>query len=354
MLNRRFPALIKLHLVVGLVAGLFLVILGATGALIAFEPEIEHGFYPTLYDVEVRGQPLPLTTLDANVASALKPNERIGVCLFPASERLSYAFTIFRPEGLPRQIFVNQYTGQVLGTLSVVRFTVIVRQLHVVAGLWGCSALFLMFLVITGLYLWWPLKRIGITPKATGRRLYFDLHSSVGFLSSLFLLLFAATGTYMAFYPAISSMAHSRLEEGVIRRSSSADQDSTRPISVDDAVSLARHFLPGATPIWVVLPERSDSPYMVKMRFPEDRSFNGSSAVWLDRFSGRSTQIWNSRTDSLGGKLNRLSREVHTGDALGYSGKLIACFMSLTLIMQTITGICMWWKTRAKPPHAAA
>jgi uncharacterized iron-regulated membrane protein len=354
MLNRRFPALIKLHLVVGLVAGLFLAVLGVTGVLIALEPEIEHAFYPALYDVEVKGQPLPVTILDAKVALALKPNERVGICLFPASERLSYAFTIFRPKGLPQQIFVDQYTGQILGTLSVVRFTVIVRQLHVAAGLWGCSALFLMFLVITGLYLLWPLKRIGITPKATGRRLYFDLHSSVGFLSSLFLLLFAATGTYMAFYPVISAMGHSRLEKSVIRRSSYADQDGNRRISVDDAVSLARHSLPGATPIWVVLPERSDSAYMVKMRFPEDRSFNGSSAVWVDQFSGRSTQIWSSRTDSLGGKLNRLSREAHTGDALGYSGKLIACFMSLTLIVQTITGICMWWKTRAKSPHAAA
>jgi uncharacterized iron-regulated membrane protein len=352
MLDRRFPALIKRHLVVGLVAGLFLAILGATGALIAFEPEIEHAFYPTLYDVEVRSQPLPVAILYAKVALALKPNERIGVCLFPARARLSYAFTIFRSSGLPRQIFVNQYTGQILGTLSVVRFTMVIRKLHVVAGLGGCSTLFLMFLVMTGLYLWWPLKRIGITSKATGRRLYFDLHNSVGLLSSLFLLLFAATGTYMAFYPVISSMFHSKLEDRVVRRPSSADQGSSRAISADNAVSLARHFLPGATPIWVVFPERSDSPYMVKMRFPEDRSFNGSSAVWLDQFSGRATQIWSSRADSLGGKLNRLSCEAHTGDVLGYSGKLIARFMSLTLIVQTMTGVCMWWKRRVKPPHA--
>ena len=75
MLNRRLPPVIKIHLVIGLVAGLFLVILGATGSLMAFEPEIEHALYPSLYDVEVRGQPLPLTILDAKVVSALKPND---------------------------------------------------------------------------------------------------------------------------------------------------------------------------------------------------------------------------------------------------------------------------------------
>ena len=89
MPNHRLPPVIKIHLVIGLVAGLFLVILGATGSLMAFEPEIEHALYPSLYDVEVRGQPLPLTILDAKVVSALKPNERIGACQFPARQNLS-------------------------------------------------------------------------------------------------------------------------------------------------------------------------------------------------------------------------------------------------------------------------
>ena len=31
---------------------------------------------------------------------------------------------------LPRQVFINQYTGKVLGNLSVVRFTVVMKALH--------------------------------------------------------------------------------------------------------------------------------------------------------------------------------------------------------------------------------
>jgi uncharacterized iron-regulated membrane protein len=87
MRNRCFPPAIKLHLVIGLVAGLFLAILGATGALIAFEPEIEHALYPTLYDVEVRGQPLPLTILDAKVALALKNRMNVSGCVYFLRER---------------------------------------------------------------------------------------------------------------------------------------------------------------------------------------------------------------------------------------------------------------------------
>jgi uncharacterized iron-regulated membrane protein len=336
-----------LHLVSGLVASLVLVVLGLTGALITFEPQIEGALHPSLYDVQVRGQPLTLTILDAKVASALQPTESLGTCLFPARANQSFGFTIFRSKGLPRQIFVNQYTGQILGTLSVVRFTLIVRQLHVLAGLWGCSTLCLMFLLLTGLYLWVPLKRIGISSQARGHRFFFDVHNSVGILSSTFLFLFAATGTYMALYPIISSRSHLKLDQLTTPNTLSSDPKGAQPLSADDAVSLARHLLSGATPIWVNFPQRGTSLYMVKMRFPEDRSFNGSSAVWLDQFSGRPTSIWNSRTDSLGGKLNRLSREAHTGDSLGYSGRLVACLMSLTLILQTMTGIGMWWKTRA-------
>jgi uncharacterized iron-regulated membrane protein len=336
-----------LHLVSGLVASLLLVVLGLTGALIAFEPAIERALHPSLYDVQVKGQPLTLTILNAKVASALQPNESVGTCLFPGRNNQSFAFTIFKSKGLPRQIFVNQYTGQILGTLSVVRFTLIVRQLHVLTGLWGCSTLCLMFLVLTGLYLWVPLKQMGISSKATGHRFFFDVHSSVGVFSSAFLLLFAATGTYMALYPIISLRTHSKIEQ-MTTHTLPADAKGVKPLSADDAVSLARHQLSGATPIWVNFPQKSNSTYMVKMRFPEDRSFNGSSAVWLDRFSGRSTSIWSSRTDSLGSRLDRFSQEAHTGDRWGYSGRLVSCLMSLTLIVQTMTGMAMWWKTRAQ------
>jgi uncharacterized iron-regulated membrane protein len=68
------------------------------------------------------------------------------------------------------------------------------KGLHAIPIVMPFASGVLMFLAPSGLYLWWPLKRIGINASASFRRLSFDLHNSFGFFSSLFLFGFAATG----------------------------------------------------------------------------------------------------------------------------------------------------------------
>ena len=156
---------LNVHLAGGLVAGLFLLILGVTGSIMAFESEIDQLIHPSLFK---------------------KPD-------------MSYFFLIeVKNKRLPRQVFVDQYTGRILGSVSVVRFTSVAHRLHGANGaLMGCASLILVISAFSGLYLWWPLKRIKIEWRGSRRRLYFDLHNSVGFFSSFFLLVFATTGAYM-------------------------------------------------------------------------------------------------------------------------------------------------------------
>src|SRR5207247_347749 len=45
----------------------------------------------------------------------------------------------------------------------------------------------LLFLVVSGLYLWWPYKRWRIPAKDSLRRLSFDMHLSVGIYTFLFI-----------------------------------------------------------------------------------------------------------------------------------------------------------------------
>ena len=50
---------LKIHLWLGAGAAIFLVILGLTGSVTAFENDIEHWLNPGLYYVQVRPQVLP-------------------------------------------------------------------------------------------------------------------------------------------------------------------------------------------------------------------------------------------------------------------------------------------------------
>jgi len=184
--------LFKLHRIGGVAAGLFLLILGVSGSVMAFSGEIDRLLHPSLFRVVSQGQPLPLSQLASSAASVLRARESIGTCLPSTRADASYSFIVFGGhDRIPRQIFVDQYTGRVLGSLSGLRFVTIMKTLHSIAGVVGCSSLILAFLALSGLYLWWPRKRLKISLSGNVQRLSFDLHNTIGLFSSLFLLLFS-------------------------------------------------------------------------------------------------------------------------------------------------------------------
>lgn len=84
----------------------------------------------------------------------------------------------------------------------------------------------------------------------------------------------------------------------------------------------------------------------MKMKFPEDHSSNGTSIVWVDQYSGNALTVWDSRNAPLARKIQNLNRVFHTGEILGYPGKTLACVVSFALAVQTLTGFCLWRRTR--------
>jgi uncharacterized iron-regulated membrane protein len=211
----------------------------------------------------------------------------------------------------------------------------------------GCAAIVLISSVVSGLYLWWPLKQIKVGFRGSVRRFSFDLHNSVGFFSSVFLLVFAATGAYMAFesltLPATYKLTGSKPLPEDPRSTPLA---GANPISPDAAVRIATDFLTAAVPLWIVIPEEKTTSYLIKMRFPEDHSSNGASIVWVDQFSGKVVGAWNSRTAPRGRRIERANRDIHSGDIWGYPSRALACLMSMSIGIQAITGPYLWWKRR--------
>jgi len=340
--------LFKLHLAGGLGAGLFLLILGVSGAVLAFSDDIDAFLHPSIFKVAPHAQPLPLTQLAASASAVLHPGDVIKVYVPSVRPDRSYWFEAFRGHHRPpRQVFVNQYTGEVLGNLSVVRFTTMMKALHTIPIVMGLSSVFLIFLAPSGLYLWWPLKRVGINTSASFRRLSFDLHNSLGFFSSLFLFVFAATGGYMAFeswtVPLTIAMTHSKPMQ---RTFVSQPKTDVQPISADLVCSIAKNALSGASILWVSFPQEPRADYMVKMRFPEDHSDNGGSVVWIDQFSGNTLDVVSTRNASPAERVANLNRALHTGAIGGGTGRLLAALASLTLPLQAITGAWLWWTKR--------
>ena len=332
-----------------MIAGILLVLLGVTGAILAFEEPIDHALNPSLFSVQPRSQPLPIADLVARLQHAY-PRQRVNMLMFGKAPDLS-TLAVVRGIG---SVYVDPYTGRILGSRSNKYFTQTIHQIHIRllmgetgSTILGVAGIVLVFLTLSGIYLWWPLKRVTVAGRKSWRRLNFDLHYAVGFYSSLFLLILSFTGVMVSFdqytVPAMYKMTHSERAEMDVE---STPLDGAHPISPDQAVKVGLATLPGTQLITLMTPAGRDGAYRVGLHFPEDRTPGGRSQVYVDQFSGQVLSMQNSRTAPAGTRLVNLNRALHTGDVGGLPTKILACLMSLAVVVQAFTGVVMWWKRR--------
>jgi uncharacterized iron-regulated membrane protein len=338
--------LLNLHLYAALAVGVFVVILGATGSVMAFEDQLDHLFHPHLFYVTPKARSLPLIDL-ANAAAARFPGETAAGFGMSVSSDLSYYVDF--PSGI---VFVNQYTGDVLGVRDGPTFLSNVHQIHLrlLAGNIGKTivswvGVVMLFLLVSGFYLWWPLKRIGIKWGGTSKRVWFDIHNTAGIFSLVFLLLLTLTGIVIGFESVSTPLFYRITRSEPVRGNIRAAARSVPRISPDQAVDAARAALPGATPISVNVPGPT-GVYRVALRFSEDLTPGGRSRVFLDPYNGQVLQVESSRTTAAGTRMVNANRAIHTGDIFGIPSKALMSLASLMAALQVVSGVTMWWKRR--------
>lgn len=342
--------LFNIHLYLALVSGIFVLILGLTGSIMAFEPEIDHLLHWKLSYVTPQGNPKSLSELGESVSKALA-GERPGGYLLPSSPNLSYGVATKR--GL---VAVNPYTAEILGVRPGGRdFLAYVHQLHLRLlignradtgkGIVSWAGVAMLFVLLSGLYLWWPLKRIKMQPSARGRRFWFDLHNASGIFSFLFLLVLTFTGLMIGFeektVPMFYSLTGSQPSQAPPKIPPAPA--GARPITPDQAMDIARTALPGTQPFQVNVPGPKGA-YQIRSRFPEDLTPGGRSRVIVDQYTGQVLFAEGSRTAPGGARLVIANRAIHTGDIFGIPSKAVMSLACLMAVVQVVSGVAMWWK----------
>lgn len=341
----------NLHLYVALAAAIFVIIMGITGSIMAFEPELDHLLHPKLAYVTPAPHVLSLAEIGAAVTKKF-PGEHIEAYFLSTSPKLSYRVFLEKSG----TAYINQYTGEILGVQPPeIHFLDYIHQLHL-RLMWqsdsdpgkkimSWAGVAMLFLLLSGLYLWWPLKRFKLSSGWKGRRPWFDLHNSVGIVSLIFLLALTITGIAIGFERTTTPLFYkmTRSQPSPMPRNFPPPPPGAQPISLDQAIEIAGRAIPGATPFAIGVPEPKQ-PYQIRLRFPEDLTPGGRSRVLLDQYTGKVLFAEGSRTAPAGARLVILNRAIHTGDIFGMPSKIIMSLASLLLVVQAISGIMMWWK----------
>jgi uncharacterized iron-regulated membrane protein len=339
---------LKLHQYVGLAAALFVVVMGTTGAALVFENAIDRALNPSTSYVTPGVQPLPLATL-IDRANAAQPGDPVGAVHLADRTDESYELSARRRHS----IFINQYTGEILGTRN--REQSFARFVHLVhtrldAGpvgehVTGFATAGLLVLSVSGIVLWWPRKTVRVRTGGSWKRTNVDLHHTVGFFSSVVIFVIALAGILIAFEGVTDPL--------VLRLNTAPELDASRlqsipepgltPISPDVALATSRAILPGAAVTNVALPGGPPGIYRLLMKFPGDRTPAGRSRVYIDQYTGAVLAVESTRTAQLGRRIVNLKRSLHTGDIFGAPSQTVYFIVSLGIALQAVTGALIWW-----------
>ncbi|MBI3208229.1 MAG: PepSY domain-containing protein [Candidatus Solibacter usitatus] len=378
---------LKIHLYLGLCAAIFLVILGVTGSITAFEESAELWLNGRLHYVPAAGKPLSEGELIEKVNRAIAPAEVVFAKRFQdptrshimltiepnvtlsASEASSANWRNWVARGNGRAaVFVNPSDASLLGRYTAVpanqKILSKIHQFHMRLApdprSWGTfgkigrevvdySGLILCFLVPTGVVLWWRTKRGRIKWSGQWFRVFFDVHNVAGIYAAVFLFIAAVTGVVASFDSVNKAIFR---VTGSTQVWHSGGPDSVPvvgavPISTDQAIGIARQQLPEAEVDGVVLPRAPKQSFIVLMRVPEEVTDSVHSSVVVDQYSGKPLQVLNFKTDSFAYRVMRFNRAIHTGDIFGMPSRIVASVSSLLLVVMAITGVVIWWRKLA-------
>lgn len=382
----------RIHLYLGLTAGLVITISCLTGALLVFEKELTEAFNHDRYYVQASGECLPLDKIAEMVKQQVPgagisriqvfadPTRTLQVLLDEGKkggkkEGKRKGENKDKPatgeKGAPkkekgRTAFVNPYTGKVAELYSYQEtFYYQIFSLHrwLLAGptgkaITGASTLIFVFILITGIVLWWPKtrnifkQRIKVKWDGGWKRLNHDLHVVLGFYAAIFLFVSAFTGltwSYEWFSNGLYAVLGTSPKPMTAPVSAAAVVTEGKHISYETALATVKQSVPDAIFYSLSAPKDSTASFMVSLLPADAIQEAATTTYYLDQFSGKVLQSQTFAQRNLGQKIKASIKPLHTGAILGTPSKIFALFVALLGVIFPTTGTIMWLnRTRKK------
>jgi uncharacterized iron-regulated membrane protein len=254
-------------------------------------------------------------------------------------------------------LFLNPYTGAVLGEFSKQQsFFHFVEEIHrgLVAGrtgklLMGINSIIFLFILGTGIVLWWPAARNMLTQRlrikwgSSWKRLNHDFHIVLGFYTSLFLFIMAFTGMGMSFDwvgNTINTLTHSPQQRP--EPPTSAAAPGAPAFGADAALAFARQQAPDAISYAVQLPKEPTGSIQVGILRPGAITDRATDDVYLDQHTGQVLRQQPYTEKPVGQRIRGLFKPIHTGAIFGFPSKVLAFVIVLLGASFPITGTILW------------
>lgn len=311
-----------IHRWLGLIIGLFLVVVSVSGSWLIYHREWQE----SEFQLVVKPTTLTLEKL-YNIAVEASSNSDGMVVRFPQNPEHPYQFWTMGKE--QERIFINQYSGEVLATRSSYYWPYgWVFELHTSFLYGSAGEMFLGVIGVcalavstVGIALWLPRspKKISNNFKLRIRKnryiRNYDLHRHIGILVSPILIVIFFTGASLVFSKEFSQLINWMTQSKVINVNNLIANSTGARVDLDSILAEANRVMPGGRVGIIVVPAEN-KPIVVRKQMPEDPHANGLNFIYFNASTGKLLEtIPISRADSAK-KLFNWIYPLHTGQIL--------------------------------------
>ncbi|OAQ38915.1 hypothetical protein A5893_12820 [Pedobacter psychrophilus] len=364
----------NIHLYLSLAAGIFIMIACLTGSIMVFEEEINHIFHSERYFVKVQKERLPLNTLVKNAELSKKGFEVSGIKAYQQSDRSTEISLSEINNGEPEKkegrgkpsytVYVNPYNGKILNIenkresffkkVEMIHRFLLSKKEGVGHYIMSYSASFFLFILITGIVLWWPKsnkvlkQRLKIKWDGNTKRLIHDLHVVVGFYTSVFLIIIVMTGLTMSFNwinNGIFTLTNSKKENPKPPKSNYLEGSSV--IDFTGLENIIINNFQDFNFYSIRVPKEKDDVFSLNI-LENSQTENNFSTFYIDQYKGTVINNLAFADKSLGQKIRSYVKPIHTGEIYGLTTKIINFIICLLTLTFPITGVLMWLKRLKK------
>ncbi|MDQ3713387.1 MAG: PepSY domain-containing protein [Acidobacteriota bacterium] len=351
-----------LHLIAGVLAGIFIFVMCVSGALLSFESNILEVAESEMRFVEVpleNQKRLPIQELIA-IVLAEKPNAKPSNMTLRNNKSAAATVAL----GRDGQVFINPYTGAITGegAKSWRGFFRVVEDLHRWLALSGsgrnvgkalndAANLLFLFLAISGIYIWFP-RRLSwkhfkdamvFRWKVKGKARDFNWHTVIGFWTSLVLIVLTLTGLVISYQWAgnlvYTLTGNEPLQQPPQASSQPGEQSFVLPKNLDDIWTKAENYTAYES-IGLRLPIAKDSAVFT---IEEGIYWNifARSTLTIDAKTAEPAKWEAYGEQNAGRQLRSWIRFTHTGETGGIVGQFIGFLACVGGAFLVWTGISL-------------
>ncbi|MET3493811.1 PepSY-associated TM helix domain-containing protein [Variovorax boronicumulans] len=358
---------LKIHRWVGLTLGPVLALTALLGAVLVVAKPIDRQVHSDFFvarsagDAIAAAAALPLEALRLRITAEFGPDTNFTLRPPHHADETLWVLVRGKWEGT---LYLDPGTGAEQGRRGAEEgFYNLAYKIHnsLLLGSTGKSilafvALAYLFLLVTGLVLWWPVRwppSLRIVLNRGLLRGLFDLHRTGGAVLGLLIAVSVATGAYMAWRP-LGDFISAAMGQHPVKPPSIPKGGAIGPrLPLDELVARAQQVHPGQPIGYVLVPGKADRPIRVRFRLPDDPHPNGISSVWLNPMSGEVLAARKWQDLDAGNGAVAVIFPLHTGELGGVAHQIVTALLGLALAGLGFSGVWLWWRRRAMAAAAA-